>query len=333
MTESALIVAEKMDAAVLFTDTGMEKTLNSIREMAMAHVPDISTDQGRKDIASLAHRVARSKTLIDDMGKDKIADAKKVIDGVNPLRKKARDFLDNLKAEVRKPLDDWEAEEAAKKAEADRIERERIEKRISELAKYGQNLPFFDVAGWDDAKYSEVLQSAKEKHEAEQKRLAEEEAARKMEAEHLEKVRKEQEAEAARLAEEKRKQDELNRIEREKIEAEKRAIENEKAAIQKEKDIREAAAVARNLAILEEKEAQARKEREAKEKAEKEEAEKIRRENMRPDKEKLEAWAKMIADTPLPELQNPNIVAIAKEARTQLFRVAQNIINAIKRLK
>lgn len=94
--------------AVQVYNGGIDAALRKIAEDARAVVVDISTPQGRKECASLAFKIARSKTLIDDTGKNLGEDARKKIDAINADRKKAREFLDSLKEEVRKPLTDWE---------------------------------------------------------------------------------------------------------------------------------------------------------------------------------------------------------------------------------
>lgn len=80
-----------------------------------AHVPDISTEKGRKEIASLAYKVARTKTAIDAAGKKLNEDARAQINTVDASRRKIRDELDALSAQARKPLTEWE------QAEEDRI--------------------------------------------------------------------------------------------------------------------------------------------------------------------------------------------------------------------
>lgn len=323
--EKSLIIAEKLDVAVLFSKNGMDKILKDIETKAMAQVPDITTDQGRKDIASMAHKVARSKTLIDDMGKHRIADAKKIVDDVNGYRKQARDFLDGLKSKVRQPLDEWEAEQAKIKAEEDRKQKEKIDARLLALAKVNCNLPFFDVAGMTDDEYEDRLRKATEAREMEQKRIYDESIARKAEAERLKKVRQEQAAEATRLAEEKRKIDEAQAAERKKIDDERRSIEAEKKALEDAKrkeqgrkdreafeaKAKEEARIAAEKAAAEKVDREAR---ESKEKAEREAAEKARSEALKPDKEKLLEWCDWMDSDNIPK---PSIEA--EEAKTILY--------------
>lgn len=96
-----------------------------VKAEVAAHVPDLSTDRGRKEIASLAYKVTRSKTAIDAAGKKLNEDARAQINKVDAQRRKIRDELDALAAEVRKPLTDWE--------EAEKKRQEVIEAAFDEL--------------------------------------------------------------------------------------------------------------------------------------------------------------------------------------------------------
>lgn len=103
--ELAVVTEQTAIAAYGF---GIEAALERIATEARAQTVDISTKAGREACASLAYKVARSKTLIDDTGKKLGEDARKKIEAINADRKKAREFLDGLRDEVRKPLTDWE---------------------------------------------------------------------------------------------------------------------------------------------------------------------------------------------------------------------------------
>jgi colicin import membrane protein len=88
-------------------------------------VPDLSTATSRKEIASLAYKVTRSKTAIDDAGKKLTEGWRKQISEVDETRRKIRNDLEVLAAKVRKPLTEWE------RAEEDR--RERVEQQLRAL--------------------------------------------------------------------------------------------------------------------------------------------------------------------------------------------------------
>ena len=114
MAGSELVAVETLVPAVVFGDGGVDKILADVEALARAEKVDISTAPGRKACASLAHKVARSKTALDEMGKQLTADLKAQTGRVDAERRKIRDRLDALKDEVRKPLTDWENAEATR---------------------------------------------------------------------------------------------------------------------------------------------------------------------------------------------------------------------------
>jgi len=109
MTKLAKI--EEVTAVQVYGEGKMDPLLTEIEKEVRSFVPVLDTVVGRKDIASIAHKVARSKTFLDDLGKNLIEESKKKVDAVNVERKGMRDRLDTLKATVRKPLTDWEDKE------------------------------------------------------------------------------------------------------------------------------------------------------------------------------------------------------------------------------
>lgn len=115
---------------IFLADKGLDPVLLKIKEICNEFKGDASTEKGREEIRSFAHKVARSKTLIDGVGKDLVDDLKKQPKIVDAERKRARDFLDKLKDDVCLPLTLWEAKEQA------RIERNKavVSSFIFELA-------------------------------------------------------------------------------------------------------------------------------------------------------------------------------------------------------
>ena len=105
-----LILAETLTPAI-FLEQKVDPVLDRIRAEVAAFQGDISTEAGRKEIASFAHKIARSKTALDDLGKSLVESEKKKLALVDAERKRIRDTLDNLKAQVRKPLDAYLAAE------------------------------------------------------------------------------------------------------------------------------------------------------------------------------------------------------------------------------
>ncbi|RBL53377.1 hypothetical protein, partial [Xanthomonas oryzae] len=133
----SLIPLESVNALEVFTGAKLDDLLAAIRKEAVSLVPNVDTAAGRKEIASQAYKVARSKTAIDEAGKTLVADLKKQTGEIDAARKKARDTLDALRDEVRQPLTDWEAEQeriASEKAAAEEAERARLEaERLAEI--------------------------------------------------------------------------------------------------------------------------------------------------------------------------------------------------------
>ncbi|MBL0489571.1 hypothetical protein [Aeromonas veronii] len=115
--QTQLIVIEPTTAVALFTEGhGVAELLADIRQKASSLVPDVTTAKGRKEIASVAHAVARTKTYIDGLGKELTDQYKEIPKRIDANRKVLRDTLDALKDEVRAPLTQYEAAEDARVA-------------------------------------------------------------------------------------------------------------------------------------------------------------------------------------------------------------------------
>lgn len=107
-----LVVTQALNPVVVYGEGGVDAILERVRQEALAaKTDDISTADNRAKIASLAYKVARSKTALDDMGKTLAATLRSQVTAIDTDRKRIRDNLDALKDEVRKPLTDWETAE------------------------------------------------------------------------------------------------------------------------------------------------------------------------------------------------------------------------------
>lgn len=120
--DPASLPAPIITAATLFGTGQVETVLTAIEAQARGSITDISTAAGRDAVKSLAYKIARSKTILDDMGKEAVADIKAQSAKIDKERKTLRDRLDLLKDEVRKPVSDYED-----------AERERIEQHEAAL--------------------------------------------------------------------------------------------------------------------------------------------------------------------------------------------------------
>jgi hypothetical protein len=112
VVELALI--GKPNALSLFQPNGLDQILDKIRTEVALHVPDISTERGRKAIGSLARKVASSKVRLDDLGKELVCEVKAQVGTIDAERKRMRDELDQLRDDTRRPLTEWEDKERAR---------------------------------------------------------------------------------------------------------------------------------------------------------------------------------------------------------------------------
>jgi hypothetical protein len=109
----ALLV--ESNPVIVLTDRAKRDDLFAeIRREVASHVPDLTTEKGRKAIASLAFKVTRTKTAIDEAGKKLNEDARARISAVDAERREIKARLDELRDQARRPLDEWEAAEEAR---------------------------------------------------------------------------------------------------------------------------------------------------------------------------------------------------------------------------
>jgi hypothetical protein len=113
--ELLIPIDEQSSILILKDETKVQDLLEKIRVIATEEVFDVSTKAGQKACASMAAKVAKCKTTIDNFGKDYVGEIKATVKDIDANRKLLRDSLDYLKQEVRQPLNEIE------QAEKDRI--------------------------------------------------------------------------------------------------------------------------------------------------------------------------------------------------------------------
>ncbi|UKS45644.1 hypothetical protein [Klebsiella michiganensis] len=245
-----LVVIEKKNAMAVFTNNDqLDPLIEAIEKEARSLVPDVTTKKGRDAIASMAHKVARSKTYIDNAGKDLVAELKALPKQIDESRRVVRERLDALKDEVRRPLTEWEAEQERIKAEEamNALHAEALEMNI----KFDQELAAKFEADHEMALLMNDAfdrEQAEKKAEAERQRIAREEeikrqAEEKAKREAAEKAQREIDAAAARereaiLAKERAERERIEaqqRAEREQREAAERAEREKQAAVEAER--------------------------------------------------------------------------------------------------
>ena len=270
-TQLAIVPPKETALQVFQAANGLDPYLQQIRAEIDAHVPDVSTAKGRKEIASIAYRVAQSKTALDGIGKELVADLKEIPKKIDAERKRMRDLLDAWKDEVSAPLNEWKQAEEARQAKhnsnvmrlnqfganaSQQVESETLRSMIAdvETTPVDESWEEFEAeAHRAKAKALEFLTAAlaaREKYETEQAELA------RLRAEAAQREQKEREERIAREA-----------AEQAQREAEQRAQAERDAAAKREADAK-AAAEQRELQLKLEAEQSARRELEAQQRAE-----------------------------------------------------------------
>lgn len=232
-----LVVIEKKNAMAVFTNNDqLDPLIELIEKEARSLVPDVTTKKGRDAIASMAHKVARSKTYIDNAGKDLVAELKALPKQIDESRRVVRERLDALKDEVRRPLTEWKAEQERIKAEeamnalhAEALEMNiKFDQKLAAKFEADHEMALLMDKDIDRERADKAAEAERQRiaHEEEIKRQAEEKAKR----EAAEKAQREIDAAAARereaiLAKE--------RAERERIEAQQRAEREQREAAER----------------------------------------------------------------------------------------------------
>lgn len=271
-TELVTVPAKETALQVFSADHGLDPYLHTIREEMdkfMESPPSLDTATGRKAYASMAHKIARSKVAIDNLGKDLVADLKELPKKIDAERKRWRDQLDQWRDEARSPLDEWEAAEekriaahnekitliesfAAGEDEAGiQLTARQLKDNLAFVKKVqlGEHWEEFEskAARAKDAAIEKLagLIAAQEKYEAEQaelERLRKEQAEREQK-EREERIAREAAERAMREAEEKAKAEREAAAKREqaaKEEAERKEREAKEAAERREREHQEA---------------------------------------------------------------------------------------------
>lgn len=234
-----LVVIEKKNAMAVFTNNDqLDPIIEAIEKEARSLVPDVTTKKGRDAIASMAHKVARSKTYIDNAGKDLVAELKALPKQIDESRRVVRERLDALKDEVRRPLTEWEAEQERIKAEEAMnalhaealVMNEEFDRQLEARIESDHEMALLMNDAFDREQADKAAEAERQRiaREEEIKRQAEEKAKR----EAAEQAQREIDAAAARereaiLAKE--------RAERERIEAQQRAEREKQAAVEAER--------------------------------------------------------------------------------------------------
>jgi colicin import membrane protein len=285
------------------TDNGIQAVIDNIRsqvdEQITGIVWDFTKEKDKKLVASLAHKVARSKTAIDNEGKKLKEQYTAITSKIDAERKLAREALDAEKDRIRKPLTDWENAEKERIARHENsikeikdfllpeninVDAEVLASNIRYLEKVPMGTMFEEfeekikLAKFETLEALRTALASRERYEAEQAelealRIAEQE---RIKREHEEHIAREATEKAQREAEEKARL-EAERFQHEKLEAEQREArlkaEKEQALIREEQLKQQAIEDAKQAEINKQKAIEAERQRIEFERLAKEEAE------------------------------------------------------------
>lgn len=236
------------------SESGMQAIIDQIKAQVGSVVSDVTTAKGRKEIASLAYKVAQSKSAIDAEGKKLKEQYTVITSKIDADRKLARDQLDAERDRIRQPLTDWEnaeKERVAKHEEAIQFIKNHAPTADATALKLKGDIEFLEnlSIGPQYEEYEERAKLAKyetleslrrilddriqyeaEQEELERLRIAE---AERVQRERDERIAREAAEQATREAEAKA-QAEAERVQREKLESEQR-----EARLQAEKEAAE----------------------------------------------------------------------------------------------
>lgn len=288
-------VIETNPVSALLDESVYDRLIAHIKAEIEAFEPDLSTATSRKEIGSLAYKVKRTKTAIDDAGKKLNEDARAKINAVDEKRRQVRADLDELSALARKPLTDWEAQEEARIEYCTAI--------LKAIEDAGNGIIRGESSSFDelfDQLENKIVIDAQLGEFEDQARIAHKIALDRVRAAYEEKTRLD--AERAELEQLRAEKAERDRIEAERLEKErlaKEAAEHEqaekerqaKAEAEYKANVARAAEEARQAEAAKAKAEQDRIEREAAEKvaAAEAEARAIKEKAEREERERLEA--------------------------------------------
>ena len=210
----------------IFTKEKAAEIIADLRREVLTIDRDVSTKKGREAIASMAARIARSKTAADTFGKQLKAEYKAKVDAIDGIRRVFWEGLEALQKEFRAPLTEFEE-----------VERERVTKHEAGIAniqamatlvnRFAGDVTTEDIADRltaAQAIYTSTFQeftaraeAAKAETVAKLEAMLEDSRRRDAEREELERLRQE--------AAEREAQAERERAEREQREREERAAE------------------------------------------------------------------------------------------------------------
>lgn len=209
------------NAPKIYKDGGLDVFIKIAKEDA-TEAPDLSTVKGRKRIASLSAKVSSSKAAVEKVGREYLKKIKAKPREIEKELKKFVDEMNDLRDETRKPLTEWEEDQARIKAEEEaKAEAERLAAQVE---------ADHEIAILLNEKFDREKEEAEERARIEREEQIKRETAAKAEAEKAAAEEAARQAKEAELAAKQAAIEAEERRKREAEEAEMRRIEQEKQA-------------------------------------------------------------------------------------------------------
>ncbi|HID8510098.1 TPA: cell envelope biogenesis protein TolA [Proteus mirabilis] len=305
-----LVVIEQATALDLFTaPEKVNQMLEHIKSLAEEERKELDSDfsvaKNRKAFASLAYKVAQTKTYIDKEGKAVVDKLKELPKKVDANRKIFRDELDALSTDIRKPLTEWEAQEKARE-EAEALKKQ-IEVDHEEALQMNE---LFDLRKAEEERKRIAREEEMKRQAAEQARL---EAERKAQQEIEAAARREREAKEAAERAEREKQEAIQRAEQAAKEAKEKAERDAKEAQERAEREKQLAIEAERKKVQEAEQArlaeeERKRQEEAKRQADKEHRRKYNQETLQAlvsngfDEKLATEFIKLVASNKIPHM-------------------------------
>ena len=270
--EKGIVALTNFKAVEVFKAGSTEKFLDTIKAVATEFVSDVSTKEGRDELAAMGKKISLTKNKGDEHGKNLVKAWKDDAKVVDTERKKWRDSLEYLQAEVLLPLTEWQGKEQARKEIIaakveevhacgiweDELTSDQLRDRLTKLAGMDIDESFEEYQEFGRQRKNEaigILTQAIEKRDAYEAEQAELERLRKEAADREQKEREDKIAQEAKEKAEKEAAEKAE-IERKRVEKEKQdIIDREKAAKLEAKQAEERRVEAEKKAALDRKNA------------------------------------------------------------------------------
>lgn len=262
LDDYSVIVSHDEELQGFFTDgKNLDALYGVIEAKAKGLVADPTTKDGASQIKGAARQLASVRVKVDNLGKQVVAELKKLPGVIDDNRKAFREKMEALQEEIRRPVTEIEE----RKAKVDGFKEIHMKLAAADSATLQGEIERLKAMEFSEETWKESTADAIRTVEAEVNALTTLKAAaekREEEARELEELRKKQEeadriireqkikeeaerkakeeAEARAEAERERHRKEMERAEREKEEAERKAVEAEKARQDAEEKARNA---------------------------------------------------------------------------------------------